>query len=152
MTKLIHFPNFQKRVHLTNSPEVPNLLVEIVYGLINRDCRGMGICKINHATETDLSINTNTICGSSFAYLHLEKETVIRLRFLRRTISASQYERRFQSGYFLLEEPYVFTEEWRTFLDIDEVQLEAGVYPVQFSDAYLQVDLLLTKRPRSSSI
>ena len=112
----------------------------------------MGICKINHATETYLSSTTNTICGSSFAYLQLESDTMIRLRFLRSTISASQYERRFQSGYFLLEEPYAFTEEWRAFLDINEVQLEAGVYPVQFSEAYLQVDLHLTKRPRSSSI
>lgn len=152
MTKPIHFSDFRKKVRLTNSPEAPNLLVEIVYGLINRDCRGMGICKINHATENDLGSTANTICGSSFAYLHLEQENLIRLRFLRSTISAGQYARRFQSGYFLLEEPYVFTEEWRAFLDINEVQLEAGVYPVQFSEVYLQVDLHLTKRPRSSSI
>lgn len=148
MTKPIHLPCSQQSVRLTNSPKAPKLLVEIVYGLINRDCRGMGICKINHATENDLSSTANTICGSSFAYLHLEQENLIRLRFLRSTISAGQYARRFQGGYFLLEEPYVFTAEWSTFLNVDEVQLEAGAYPVQFSEAYLQIDLLLTKRPR----
>lgn len=151
MTKPIHLPGSQQKLHLTNSPKAPNFLVEVVYGLINRDCRGMGICKINHATETNLSSTTNTICGSSFAYLHREKENLIRLRFLRSTISTGQYARRFHGGYFLLEEPYVFADEWRTFLNVDEVQLEAGAYPVQVSEAYLQVDLLLTKRPRSSS-
>ena len=148
MAKPIYFPSLQQNTRHANSTEAPNLLVEVVYGLINRDCRGMGICKINHATETELISTTNTICGSSFAYLQLEKENLIRLRFLRSRISAGQYARRFQGGYFLLEEPYVFTEEWRTFLNVDELQLEAGAYPVQFSEAYLQVDLLLTKRPR----
>jgi len=148
MTKPVYFSVLQQNIRHANSAGAPKLLVEVVYGLINRDCRGMGICKINHATETELRSTTNTICGSSFAYLQLEKENLIRLRFLRSTISAGQYARRFQGGYFLLEEPYVFTEEWRTFLNVDEVHLEAGAYLVQFSEAYLQVDLLLTKRPR----
>ena len=152
MTKPIKLPVSHRKEDLTSLPQTPNILVEIVYGLINRDCKGMGICKINHTTQADLNSMTNAICSSSYAYLQVANSTKVRLWFLRNTISAGQYERRFQSGYFLLEEPYVFTEEWRTFLDIDEVQLEAGVYPVQFSEAYLQVDLLLTKRPRSSSI
>lgn len=152
MTKPIHLPGSQQKLHLTNSPKTPNFLVEVVYGLINRDCRGMGICKINRASGADLSSTTNTICGSSFAYLQLEKEDQVQLRFLRSTISVGQYARRFQGGYFLLEEPYVFTDEWCTFLNVDEVQLEAGAYLVQFSEAYLQVDLPLTKRPKPSSL
>ena len=152
MTKPINLPVYQRKEHLTNSTQTPNILVEIVYGLVNRDCKGMGICKINHTTKTDLSGLRNTICSSSFAYLQVEGSTTVQLRFLRNTISNSQYERRFQSGHFLLAEPFIFTQEWHAFLNAEEAQLEAGTYPVQVSEAYIQVDILLTKKPRSSSV
>lgn len=151
MTKPINLPNFHGKKLLVNSQHAPNILVEIVYGLINRDCRGRGICKINNTTEASSSA-TNGICGSSYAYLKVKGTTVVQLFFLRDTISTCQFEFRFQSGYFILEEPYAFTEEWNTFLNIDQAVIEAGTYPILFSDTYLRVDLRLTKKPRSTSV
>ena len=151
MTKPINLPIFHGKQLLVNPRQAPNILVEIVYGLINRDCRGRGICKINHTTETGRSA-TNSICGSSYAYLQVKGARAVRLFFLRNTISACQFEFRFQSGYFVLEESYVFTEEWNTFLNMDQAVIEVGTYPILFSDTYLQVDFSLTKKPKSTRV
>lgn len=152
MTKPIKLPVSHRMEDLTSSPQTPSILVEIVYGLINRDCKGMGICKINHTTQADLNSTTRNVCASSYAYLQVESPTIVRLWFLRNSISVCQYEHRFQRGYFLLEEPYVFTEEWRALLDLEQAIIDVGIYPIQTSEAYLQVDLPITKKPKSLSV
>lgn len=150
MTKLINLPFCLEKRPKQKLFQTAPIRVEVVYGLINRDCRGMGICKINNASVTGLSSTATTSCGSSFADLRFKGEARLCLSFIRQTVSRYQLEYRFQDGYFRLEEPYTFTADWSSF-GLDEMYIDAGIYPVDYTENHLHVDFPLVKRPESVS-
>lgn len=110
------------------------LLVEVVYGLTSRDCRGMGICKIIAASPTLLNTATNP-CGSSIAWAGMDDTWRFQLYVLRQTINTQQWVRRFAEGYFLMEEAFEVQGE----LFGQVIRIEAGRYTILEEGSYLRI-------------
>lgn len=118
----------------------PNqILAEVVYGLINRDCKGMGICKIKAVNTTDYPVS-NEDCGASLAFLQPLSTIAIRFDFLRQTISEKQFAMRFASGFFCMEESFSFSEEFLDLLDNAPTVIKNGIYPVQLAEQFIRID------------
>ena len=117
------------------------ILAEVVYGLSSRNCKGMGICKINAVDAPDYQAN-NTPCGASLAYLQVPNSSTIRVEFLKDSITPEQYALRFASGYFCLEEAFDFSDELLTALKIDNPSIAKGVYRIEDEPQFIIVDFL----------
>jgi hypothetical protein len=113
-------------------PQTSFILLEVIYGLVSRDCRGMGICKLIKASASLLSTTTNP-CGSSMAWGGIGKEGRFELLVLRNTVSQEQWDRRFASGQFVVEEAFRVPEE----LFIQAVCIKAGKYTIVEKGPYL---------------
>ncbi|WP_353480806.1 hypothetical protein [Haliscomenobacter sp.] len=126
----------KKGHHLGVTP----ILVEVVYGLINRDCRGMGICKLN-AVESKDAPRANSACGSSLAYLEVHADgQKVSLNFLKETISALQLEMRFAEGFFELAEPFEASPSLTQRFGLEAIFFAARKYPISHTDQYIVVD------------
>jgi hypothetical protein len=119
---------------------VTPILVEVVYGLVSRDCRGMGICKLNAVESKDVT-QTNSACGSSLAYLEVHAgEQKVSLNFLKESISALQLEMRFGNDHFELAEPFEVLPPLAQRCGREAISLAAGKYPISHTDQYIVVD------------
>jgi hypothetical protein len=126
-----------KRVNFSG---VTPILVEVVYGLVSRDCRGMGICKLN-AVESKDAPRENSACGSSLAYLEVHADgQKVSLNFLKETISAPQIEMRFGNGHFELAELFEAPQPLAQRCGREAISLAAGKYPISHTDQYIVVD------------
>ena len=115
-------------------PKPGFLLVEIVYGLVSRDCRGMGICKL-HAASPTLATRATSPCGSSIAWAGMGEQGSFELLVLRNTVSEEQWERRFAGARFVMEESFGVPEE----LFGESREIKAGSYPVEAMGNYLRI-------------
>ena len=115
------------------------ILVEVVYGLISRDCKGMGICKIS-AVTSNTPQRSNSLCGSSLAYLKKVKDNVLRFDFLRETISEEQFTLRFSSGVFYMEEPFCFSSELSELLGLEFVCIAEGEYLLSYTVQFVGLE------------
>ena len=115
------------------------ILAEVVYGLISRNCKGMGICKINPVDSPDYQAS-NTPCGASLAYLQVLNSSTIRFEFLKDSITPEQYALRFAGGYFCLEEAFSFSESLLTALGTSKLSIADGTYPIQESTQLITID------------
>lgn len=115
------------------------ILAEVVYGLSSRNCKGMGICKINAVDAPDYQ-TSNTPCGASLAYLQVLNSSTIRLEFLKDSITPEQYALRFAGGYFCLEEAFGFSTNLLTLLETTSMCIAEGTYPIQDSAQFITVD------------
>ncbi|MDX2070905.1 MAG: hypothetical protein SFV55_20920 [Haliscomenobacter sp.] len=119
----------------TLAPPKPGfLLLEVVYGLVSRDCRGMGICKFIKASSSLFNTTANP-CGSSIAWGGIGENGKFELLILRNTVSEEQWERRFASGKFVVEEAFQVPEE----LFAAGIELKVGSYPVEVVGEYLRI-------------
>lgn len=118
------------------------ILAEVIYGLSSRNCKGMGICKINAVDAPDDQAS-NTPCGASLAYLQVLNASTIRFEFLKDSITAEQYALRFASGYFYLEEAFNFSNQLLNALEIDKISIAKGIYPIQDRPEFNTIDFLL---------
>lgn len=119
---------------ILHPPKPGFLLLEVVYGLVSRDCRGMGICKFIKASSSLLSTTTNP-CGSSIAWGGVGEEGKFELLVLRNTVSEEQWDRRFAGGKFVVEEAFQVPEE----LFVAGIKLKVGSYPVEVAGEYLRI-------------
>lgn len=117
------------------------ILAEVVYGLSSRNCKGMGICKINAVQNPEQSLASGP-CGSSLAYLQVLNETTIRFDFLKTTINTTQFTERFADGTFCLEEPFVFTSSFDQTLSHCGAGLLKGNYPILVIEELIRVDFV----------
>jgi hypothetical protein len=92
--------------HTLHPPKPGFLLLEVVYGLISRDCRGMGICKLHALSPSTQATSSASPCGSSIAWAGIVEEGNFELLVLRNTVSEEQWDRRFVSGKFVVEEAF----------------------------------------------
>lgn len=118
------------------------ILVEVVYGLASRDCKGMGICKINAAQSIDPA-QLNSSCNASLAYLQVLNAATIRFDFLKTSITAAQFAQRFASGSFLLEEPFYFSTAILSKLAPCGGRIPEGAYPILHRPEFISIDFLL---------
>jgi hypothetical protein len=115
------------------------ILAEVVYGLSSRNCKGMGICKINAVDSPDYQASSSP-CGASLAYLQVLNSSTIRFEFLKDSITPEQYALRFASGYFCLEEAFCFSESLLTALGTSKLSIANGTYPIQDSAQFITID------------
>lgn len=94
----------------------------------------MGICKFIKASSSLLSTTTNP-CGSSIAWGGVGEEGKFELLVLRNTVSKEQWDRRFTSGEFVVEEAFQVPEE----LFAAGMELKVGSYPVEVVGEYLRI-------------
>lgn len=117
------------------------ILAEVVYGLSSRNCKGMGICKINAVDAPDYQASSSP-CGASLAYIQVLNSSTIRVEFLKDSITPEQYALRFANGYFCLEEAFDFPNQLLTALGTDSACLVKGDYPIQDEPQFITVDFL----------
>lgn len=117
----------------------PKILAEVVYGLVSRDCKGMGICKINAVNAPDYQASS-TPCGASLAYLQVLDPSTIRFEFLKHSITPEQYALRFAGGYFCLEEAFCFSDQFLMALGTSDLSIAEGNYPIQDNAQFTTVD------------
>ena len=67
-------------------PKPGFLLLEVIYGLVSRDCRGMGICKLIKASASLFNTTANP-CGSSMAWGGIGEGGRFELLVLRYSLS-----------------------------------------------------------------
>lgn len=115
------------------------ILAEVVYGLSSRNCKGMGICKINALQNAEQFFSSSS-GGSSLAYLQVLDAGGMRFDFLRNTINAVQWAERFADGFFLLEEPFSFSPAFAKKLTACRNSLVAGNYPILFYPEFITVE------------
>lgn len=115
------------------------ILAEVVYGLSSRNCKGMGICKINAVDSPDYQAS-NSPCGASLAYIQTLNSSTIRFEFFKDSITPEQYALRFASGYFCLEEAFCFSESLLTALGTSKLSIADGTYPIQDSAQFITID------------
>lgn len=115
------------------------VLAEVVYGLSSRNCKGMGICKIN-AVQNAEQLFFDSPCGSSLAYLQVVDAGRIRVDFLKETINTVQFVERFADGFFLLEEPFSFSPSFTKKLTACGNSLVKGRYPVLFYPEFITIE------------
>lgn len=118
---------------ILHPPKPGFLLLEVVYGLVSRDCRGMGICKFIKAAG--LVGTTTNPCSSSMAWAGMGEKGRFELLVLRNTVSEEQWDRRFASGKFVVEEAFQVPEE----LFAAGIELKEGSYPVEVVGEYLRI-------------
>lgn len=115
------------------------ILAEVVYGLSSRNCKGMGICKINAVDSPDYQAS-NSPCGASVAYIQTLNSSTIRFEFFKDSITPEQYALRFASGYFCLEEAFCFSDQLLDALETVNTSIAKGVYPIQDGPKFIIVD------------
>ena len=123
----------------------PKILAEVVYGLSSRNCKGMGICKINAVDAPDYQASS-TPCGASSAYLQVLNPSTIRFEFLKQSITPEQYALRFASGHFSLEEAFCFSANLLNVLETTNTCIAEGTYPIRDSAQFITVDFFSTVR------
>lgn len=117
------------------------ILAEVVYGLSSRDCKGMGICKINPVNDPDYQASKSP-CGTSLAYIQVLNSSTIRFEFLKDSITPEQYALRFASGYFWSEEDFCFSDDLLAALETTCITIPKGTYPTQDGPKFITVDFL----------
>lgn len=117
------------------------ILAEVVYGLSSRNCKGLGICKINAVQNPEQYLASGS-CGSSLAYLQVLDETTIRFDFLKTTISTHQYAERFADGAFCLEENFAFALSFAQTLSHCGTGLLKGNYPICIREELISIEFV----------
>lgn len=131
-------PNIKYREEILTQTRI---LAEVVYGLSSRNCKGLGICKINAVQSTEQYL-TSSPCGSSLAYLQVLDETTIRFDFLKNTISTTQFTERFADGAFCLEETFAFTSSFAETLSHCGAGLLKGSYPIFIKEEFISIEFV----------
>jgi hypothetical protein len=140
MTKSNHFAPLEPLWLPDTLPATQNqVLAEVVYGLVSRDCKGMGICKIKILNWPDHQAERSQ-CGSSLAWIRSTGEKTLCFDFLRQTINPQQYARRFASGSFLIEEPFSYPKALLAALGSSASEIPDGNYALIHSVFFISVE------------
>lgn len=104
-------------------PEL-SLQAEVVLGVLSKDCRGLGICKI---------VPTNTLtrkCSVTTARLEKLSDERLRFSFDAGSICKVLLCRQFLRGKFTMEEDFTLPEFVLTGLELERNVISRGDYPV----------------------
>ena len=78
---------------------------------------------------------TGNPCGSSIAWGGVGEKGRFELLVLLNSVNEEQWERRFASGKFVVEEAFLVPEE----LFATGIELKVGSYPVEVAGEYLRI-------------
>ena len=143
MTKTSYFNPLEPIIrHLLAQQASHHILTEVVYGLVSRDCKGMGICKIKLIDSPNHRLEPSP-CGSSLALIHSKGNGQLHVNFVRSSISRQQYRLRFSKGYFELEGTYCFSSTLVAALDHSSEGMLKGKYPITWNDQFAAIEVNL---------
>jgi hypothetical protein len=95
----------------------------------------MGICKLNALSPSTQATSSASPCGSSIAWARIGEEGNFELLVLRNTVTEEQWDRRFASRKFVVEEAFQVPEG----LFAAGIELMVGSYPVEVTGEYLRI-------------
>ena len=117
----------RQQQYVTESRRGPR--VEVVFGSPRRDCRGMGICKMEHQRREEGALRD---CPRGAVHLQLDSSGRLLLHFDRTSMSRAVYARYFAAGTFTLDTSFDLPGPvvLNLGLPMGQYEIEAGAYPV----------------------
>lgn len=114
------------------------LFSEVVFGTPGRRCEGSGLCRIYTVTGAKrLDPHPRRIP----AILVLNPAGKFLIRLNRNDLSEELYHELFQGEFYTLEERFVMPRYFARKLGVEQISIEAGVYPLFHKGVWL--DLVL---------
>lgn len=110
-------------------------IVDVVFGVAERDCAGFGICKIEPKGQA-----TSVVCAGRLvsAELYPASPTGIGLWISKEQISPLVMEHYFYFDYFVVEEDYsIPLDVWDRYGEAQTIR--KGYYPIIRSDCHLKI-------------
>lgn len=118
--------------------------MEVIFGMPSKDCRHVGICKINKIEDINEKLTNAyrecTHCQKSIALIEQKKSGKLVFRFPINQLNQTIITTQFAAQQFTILRKYHFPEFLQQ-LFFPRVCLEAGVYPVKRIANYLVVEL-----------
>ena len=103
------------------------------------DCCNFGICRINFWNGKAFNLMPSCCPNRAHGYLRRWEEHGIELIFPKENMSASTFEKHFESGWFLVMDAYELSMDMAERLGIAGFTFEPGRYPVLESYSRLHV-------------
>ena len=111
----------------------------IELGVPSKDCRNFGICRITPVGELESPadrLGKRCGCNQCKGVITVLENNDVEISFLRKTITASDYNKYFVSGYFLVDEDHSFPGENG---EPDQIQIQKGKYPVSIDTSLIKI-------------
>lgn len=119
-----------------NTALLPNaLLVEVIFGVPGKDCKGVGICRIMSIDH----VRVNWKCPRAIAWLDITDEGRLVLAFERSLLLPAVHERFFREPFFQVEGPYSMPPGLLSVLNLKSFTLKIGQYPIKVSDKFFVI-------------
>jgi hypothetical protein len=109
-------------------------LVHVTFGRIDRECEGLGICKVTMVQD---GARINRACCSGLAVVSLSQKDELELSFLKSGLSESQKQQYFSDNQFVMENGYSFPTDLCQLLGKTEIYFPAGWYPLENELSFL---------------
>lgn len=139
---MLDFTNVPPSALLLNRSKIPlrSFEADIVLGVLGKNCRGLGICKI--APLYSLPKN----CRVTQATIDKILRKLIRLRFDPASVCKVQLQRQFSKGCFRLEEDFVLPDFLIRKLQLEKRLIRRGKYKLVKHGKYYYVYFFLFTR------
>ncbi|MGA1582861.1 MAG: hypothetical protein ACO4CH_06395 [Saprospiraceae bacterium] len=123
---------------LTDPPGLTEVKGEVIFGSLSKNCRGVGICKVDvHGEGTT---NCKKCPCRATAIIEVRSPDIVRFTFFTESLNTFLYNRYFRHDEFPVPEGFVFNSQLLKVLQIDEFVIKPGVYPVKNSGQTASVE------------
>ncbi|MEL6864565.1 MAG: hypothetical protein AAFP19_09105 [Bacteroidota bacterium] len=125
-------------------PPIQYFLMHVTFGMPSANCRNVGICRLEVLRGKNGAIypksNENECHNFADCVFALTAGKAVSMIFNKRTLEEAVYEKYLAKENFVLLEDYVFTEVACQRLDIPQMHIAKGHYPITRSSDLIQVD------------
>jgi hypothetical protein len=106
---------------------------EVVFGVLEKGCRGLGVCKLLPVQSLKPS------CSTAKAIIDTPEEGVIRFHFNAKILCARLKDYQFANDFFTVEADFELPDFIRTRLGLDTKHIKKGLYPIEKKQNYITV-------------
>jgi hypothetical protein len=111
--------------------------IEIQLGSPRHNCDRFGICQMSALSQKAYYISE----GKALANIRLEANNKISLRFYRKSITTSTFDKHFVNGYFTISATATPSGNIFEALGIAPFSLDAGQYQIKLTKCYAEVQI-----------
>lgn len=119
-------------------PDRPSITAEVIFGSLSKNCRGVGICKVDVHGRASSSCK-KCPCRTQAEIAVLENGQV-RFTFETARLNKFLFNRYFRNLEFPVPEGFVFTPELLQELGLSHFTVRPGIYPVNDQSGTVAVD------------
>lgn len=123
---------------LSDPPGRSAISAEVIFGSLSKNCRGVGICKVDVHGET-LSNCKKCPCRAS-ASIEVLSDDSVRFTFRTESLNTFLYNRYFKHDEFPVPEGFVFQPDLLNALSLDTFVVKPGIYPVTLKDGLAAIE------------